>query len=468
MSGAAKEMARTEKPVQLLTFDIIDQCNLQCAACLQSLQPGSRRHMGLDQCRRMMDHAVAKLGVTNIAPFNWGEPLLLHDLPEYLRLFASYGGLVVALSSNMTVSLPEGRIAEILPLVQNWRFSVSGWTQEVYGEYHRGGSIDRVKSHIERFLKLRAETGSTTRFDLLFGRHIHNEAEADIIRSYCESSGIVFHPVRYHITSLQTLDLLLQGKSIPPDYWNLFYTSEAAARDEAKKRLTPKVCRFLCEIVADVDGNLMTCCGDRISLPVPLTEVQSVEDLPALRLKHPFCRRCFELGLSGYFQPSPDKRAYSERPALRAQLPLRNANLAQWKGGVPEHWKVNRPGGVQCIRDAECGNVIALPPPESGYAHVFQYVDVPAEMAGAVLSLTAQGKAATPGTLALKIHAEYDGQWVSRQGTPHPGHGAWARLEACLSLPDHFAGGRVKVEAMHYGPATEACFLGDFGLTAVR
>ena len=454
--------------MQLITFDIMDRCNLRCAACLQSAQPGSHRQMGLDLCRRMMDHAVSAFGVTDVAPFNWGEPLLVRDLPEYLRLFAAHGGLTVALSSNMTVSLPEERIAEILPLVRNFRFSVSGWTQEVYGQYHRGGHIDRVKAHIGRFLEVRAATGAATRFDLLFGRHLRNAADEEALRDYCAANGIHFRPARYYITSLQAIDGLLRGDSIDPGYWNLFYPSEEAAREAVRRRLTPGVCRFLYEVVADVDGNLMTCCGDKISLPVPLTEVPSVEALPALRLRHPFCRRCFELGLSGYFEPSPDKRGYSERPPLRAAVSLGNADLAQWGDALPLHWQTNRPGAVARAHAADAGEAAALSPPETGYVNLFQYVEVPADMAGAMIRFSARCRAGAADTLMVKLHAECDGQWTARQSTAHPGDGAWHVLEACLTLPDHFVGGRVKVEAVHFGAATEPCAVAGFSLTAER
>ena len=454
----------------LLTFDIVDQCNLRCAACLQSVKPGTGKRMDLKRCKRILDHATDKFGITDLAPFNWGEPMLRKDLPDFLRLFAAYEGLTVALSSNMTVSAPEDRIAEILAHTHNFRFSVSGWTQEVYQQYHRGGRIDRVKKHIERFLKVRDATGSSTQFDLLFGQHMHNETDAQALRTYCEANDIRFRPTRYFIASLKAVDRLLHGNPIPPEFYNLFHHSEEEAREEIRESLTPKVCPFLYEIVADVEGNLMTCCGDRISLTTPLTEVESVEELPKLRLQHPFCRRCFDLGLNGYFQPGPDKRAYSELPDLHTAIPLKNVRFAEWEKGVPAQWASNVASALSAAQetggDGEPG--LALAPPDSGYINFFQYVEIPAKMAGATLTLHSQGKAATPDTLCLKIHVEIHGAWSSQAGAPHSGSGAWKPLETTLSLPANFPGGRLKVEAIHYGSATLPCFLGNLTLTAAR
>ena len=89
----------------------------------------------------------------------------------------------------------------------------------------------------------------------------------------------------------------------------------AEAQEDICRYLTPRTCRLLYDLVVDVDGNLMVCCGDKISLPIPITEVNAIEELPQLRLQHPFCRNCFDIGYTGYFRVRDSKRAYTESGA---------------------------------------------------------------------------------------------------------------------------------------------------------
>jgi hypothetical protein len=59
--------------------------------------------------------------------------------------------------------------------------------------------------------------------------------------------------------------------------------------------------------VTDCDGNVMTCCGAKITLGTHITQIKSVEELVRVRLAHPFCRKCAEIGLSGYYRLNPKK-----------------------------------------------------------------------------------------------------------------------------------------------------------------
>ena len=294
----------------LLTFDLVDRCNLKCAACYHTIYGGTSQAMDLATCEKILDHCTKNLDVKTLEAVNWGEPLLCPQLEDFVGLFTKYPGLFVTLASNMNRTVPDDTIRAILSRVNFINFSVSGIRQETYERYHRGGDIRKVMSNIERFLRIHKEVGSKTRFQWVFGQNKYNREDAEEIERFCREHGILFHPRRYYVTPIEDVCRIYEGGSVEPPVYNLFYDSLEQVREDIHQHLTPNFCGLLGDLVTDCDGNVMTCCGGKITLDTHITQIKSVEELVRVRLAHPFCRKCAEIGLSGYFRLNPKKIGY--------------------------------------------------------------------------------------------------------------------------------------------------------------
>ena len=95
------------------------------------------------------------------------------------------------------------------------------------------------------------------------------------------------------------------GKKIDPKIYDLFYVSQEEARADVVSNLTPNHCELIQHVVTDCKGSVMTCCADKITLGVHISEVPSIDRLIKLRLENDFCRTCYKLGLSGYYNFDP-------------------------------------------------------------------------------------------------------------------------------------------------------------------
>lgn len=302
----------------LLTFDLVDRCNLKCPACYHGIHGGTRQAMTLSTCKEILDHCINKLGVKTLEAVNWGEPLLNPRLVDFVGLFKEYPGLNIALASNMNRGVPDDTIRALLSRMNFINFSVSGIRQETYQRYHRGGDIRKVMANIDTFLRIRRETGSKTRFQWVFGQNKHNRGDADEIESFCRENDILFGSRRYYVTSIEDVARIHQGGSVEAPVYDLFYDSLEEVREDIDAHLTPDFCGLLGDLVTDCDGKVMTCCGGKITLDTHVTEIESVEDLVKARLAHPFCRKCAEIGLSGYFRLNPQKIGYHLKRGISA------------------------------------------------------------------------------------------------------------------------------------------------------
>jgi len=258
--------------------------------------------MDLSVAQTTLEHVREYFNVSALAAFNWGEPLLCKNIREYVHLFSSFEGLYVCFSSNMNIKIPASLVEEILPYIHNFKFSVSGFSQSVYEKYHRGGKIKKVIENIELFVDAKRKTNAQTQFEVVFGKHLYNAHEEEHMRRFCDMHDIQFSPLRYYVTDVQDLYEVYKGNSIPKERYNLFYNSFSDLNNDVKTGLTPHVCRLLSnDIVVDSKGYLMTCCATKISTGISILDIKDIDTLNQVRLNNSFCKKCFEIGLNGYY-----------------------------------------------------------------------------------------------------------------------------------------------------------------------
>jgi molybdenum cofactor biosynthesis enzyme MoaA len=287
--------------VNNVVFDMVDRCNLVCPSCYHGIHGGTKKKMSLQTCKIVLDHCVKYFSPKSIWPFNWGEPFICEELPEFIRLFARYP-MSLSFSSNMNQELPEPLIELILTHAHEITFSVSALEQGIYKKYHRGGKIDRVMSNIRKFVEVRDRIESNTVFIWSFGLNKFNSSQVAEVRRFCEQNRINLGVIRYYVTDAVDVHKILHGKTVNEKIYKQFYDSVDDVRTEISENLTPSKCALLkSDIVVDTDGYLMLCCATKITTKVHVTEVTTVQQLVKTRLGDEFCKTCFNEGLVGYF-----------------------------------------------------------------------------------------------------------------------------------------------------------------------
>ncbi len=292
-----------------MTFDIIDTCNLRCPSCYHGIHGGTGAKMPLDTCATVIEHNIKYLNGKGLFPYNWGEPLLHKQLPEFLRLFSQFRDLKVTLSSNLSFPVSREKKEQILQTVDVFKVSASGIDQQVYSQYHVGGSIHNVLVNLEEFVALKKSMNSKTILMWVWGKTLHNLGQEGKIRAYCEQHGIQLNCTRYCVTDARDLHAIFTDQRVASEIYREIHESLEQAKRCIEESLTPCQCPLLQgDIVTDHQGYVMTCCATKIRIDAHITEVMSLDQLEALRLRNDFCRSCFEKGLSGYYAINPKRR----------------------------------------------------------------------------------------------------------------------------------------------------------------
>lgn len=181
---AARAEDRTRpSDVEALPFHVVldpsNVCNLSCPLCVQATDPDGRRRRTLD-----MDDYRELLGrlsrhVIRLDLFGWGEPMLHPRFADLVRLAADRS-IFTRTSSHFSLPgdfRPEELIEAGLDYVVA---SIDGTTQEVYGEYRRGGDLETALRNVESLVHARERLGAArpvVEWQYLVMRHNLQELE---------------------------------------------------------------------------------------------------------------------------------------------------------------------------------------------------------------------------------------------------------------------------------------------------
>lgn len=140
--------------------DVTDLCNLRCPYCPTGRNQDSGRPVrtiDLEVMERFVDEMASSLISINL--FNWGEPFLHPQIAAIVSM-CHRRNLSVTVSSNLSVRFTDRILAACESGMDYLIVSLSGATQETYGEYHRGGHLDRVIANTRAIIDWRRKKGS--------------------------------------------------------------------------------------------------------------------------------------------------------------------------------------------------------------------------------------------------------------------------------------------------------------------
>jgi len=233
----------------LALLDISSYCNMYCVTCRRSCsdlidisgQTELRTELGsmtMARFSRIIDDLHRDTLLVSL--YATGEPLLNAQTSDMVG-YASQRGLATMLSTNGMLLDGEMSGKLLRAGLDYCKVAVSGFTQDVYGVYHRGGDVSKVLGNIAQFEKIRKKLSLRCMVVLDYVLFEHNRHEEEAVRSFCREHGIIF-----------TLR-----------YGRVFEDSGISSPSESVKHYLPRTspCDWLWNIMVFChDGRSVPCC----------------------------------------------------------------------------------------------------------------------------------------------------------------------------------------------------------------
>jgi len=314
-------------------IEIAGNCNLRCPSCPvgNSIAEGRPRgFMDVALFEQIVRKIVAETkGVgTLIALFDWGEPSLHPQLPEFLDIIHE-NGLRSRISSNLNVDLRLEPTINANP--HEFHISLSGFYERNYSLTHRRGQIKKVIANMRHMRNLIDRYQARTRVVVGFHVYRHNvRDDLPAMRDLATELGFKIEPVIAQFFPIEkTLTYLegLEGKEPTLPHVRITPSDESLidlllVRPEETLdwwRSRPAVQRWWmgrgCERISNktsvrIDGSLALCCAtydaglkvDGHFLDLPHSEIQN------RRRAHPFCATCSAYGLNLRASSGPQQK----------------------------------------------------------------------------------------------------------------------------------------------------------------
>ena len=287
----------------MITFSIVDQCNLSCQSCPAEhiSRTGKLRYAPVDFCRRVFAKIARDYGNPRIPLYCLSEPLLHPDLPGVLDAAAEQG-LTVEISTNLNTQRDLAPIIEH-PALERLDISLDAFTQETYIKGHARGRMEIVKSNMRRMAEMRHDG----KVYVKFLRYNDNAEEELLMQEFAESLGFQFRsfPATYFPYG-DILEAVTSGREYTPPAEAAPLLSRLLTRDFWRVVPTPAFSSGVChnqESILFINyAAKIYCCnfatyhefgqvGDLLDLPP--------DELHRLKQDFPFCQKCHKAGVQG-------------------------------------------------------------------------------------------------------------------------------------------------------------------------
>jgi MoaA/NifB/PqqE/SkfB family radical SAM enzyme len=296
----------TAKP-KLLTIDIVGGCNLRCPSCPVGNMPAANPAglMDINLFASIIRKGRREHGARIVLLYNWTEPLLHPQLPEFIKLVKKEG-MICSISSNLNIRRNLEEVVAAEP--DSFRISLSGFNQEAYGVTHVRGDIERVKENM-KFLSdaLKRHGRNRTVVSVHYHKYLHNLDEVEPMRAYAKELGFEWLENWAYYMPLEKAVQLTDGQ-LSADEENFvkkrFALPIAEAIAAAEKLDGHNRCTLLeDQLVLDHLGNLNLCCtvydlkANRLGTFLEMDEAS----IAKIKSSHATCKRCAKQNLHLYF-----------------------------------------------------------------------------------------------------------------------------------------------------------------------
>jgi MoaA/NifB/PqqE/SkfB family radical SAM enzyme len=178
------------KPFGLL-LDPSNGCNLHCPGCLHDVQDKKdflweNGLLSLETYKKYLNSFGPY--ATHILFFNYGEPFINKQTPEFIALAKEYK-LFTSLSTNL--SLPIDAEAIVNSGLDYLVFSVDGASAKTYEKYRKGGKFELVMENMKKLVEAKKKYGlSKPTLVWQFLIFNHNKHEIDLAVNTAKEIGI--------------------------------------------------------------------------------------------------------------------------------------------------------------------------------------------------------------------------------------------------------------------------------------
>ena len=226
-----------------ISIELTNACNSKCIMCPRDKMTRCIKYMDWKLFTKIVDEC-AKLKISVIAPFMYGEPLLHPNLIKYIEYIKKKTDSIVTLNTNGQL-LNEDMSKRLLNAkIDTLMISIDGATKKTYEKIRKGLSFEKVTKNLENFIRLRNRGKYNTKIELFFVKMKENEHEVkDFLKKWK-------HKVDFICVSNYNL-----------------YTGEVKDRRTEDQKQTRITERFPCpklwtELTVLADGKVALCCMD--------------------------------------------------------------------------------------------------------------------------------------------------------------------------------------------------------------
>lgn len=251
----------------MIYAELVDGCHLKCALCWNRNRHGTFKNMELET----VDQIIGRFRGQIICWYNWGEPVLHKRLGEVAELLKN-SPVRSVISTTLSFPVSDEKI-EALCKFDLVFLALSGITADVYNKYHIGGDFDLAMKNFKRL----SEANKSARIMVKWLRHPDNKHQIKNAFSSMRDLGFTF-VVKEGLNC--EIEDLIEGFDHP------YFTKGRHKHDG---------CSLMKDVVIDVEGNYLVCCGTHnVKIGLSVWDDVSYKDIIEARLKTPICIECRE------------------------------------------------------------------------------------------------------------------------------------------------------------------------------
>lgn len=156
------ELYTLEPPFPRTNFllELSNACNHECIFCAHQKMQRQIGFMKPEMVEKVLKQAY-ELGTREVGFYATGEPFLVKELPQYIKLAKDIGYEYTYLTSNGSLATPERIRAVIDAGLDSIKFSINAPERKLYEFIHGKDDFDIVFEHLKYLHQYRKETGKT-------------------------------------------------------------------------------------------------------------------------------------------------------------------------------------------------------------------------------------------------------------------------------------------------------------------
>jgi MoaA/NifB/PqqE/SkfB family radical SAM enzyme len=310
---------------RLILWDLLGSCNLRCPSCPVGNMPETKNAKGMitdEFFHRILAKLTREFPKSQLYFYNWTEPLIHPNINAYCKAAAD-AGFHVHLSSNLNVLKNEHAL--LAAGVKTIRISLSGFTQQVYGQGHKGGKIDKVKANMRQLSDAKTATGSRTKIHVYYHKYRHNLHEMPLMEAYAKELGFEFIADWAFLMPVEQLIGYVED-TIGDDQRDFAADSIVPDPRDAIAIMQPRgsqPCELIDQLAIDHQGNVTLCCAVYDAKTTTIGNYLDLtwDELQRLKYGHTACDACMHYGAQVLY-------THYHQPDLRkAMLDLADAQM---------------------------------------------------------------------------------------------------------------------------------------------